>query len=267
MQTLFTNLNPDQLKAGSNTLVIGDALKVMLDMPAWSVDLIYVDEGYDDLEVHRMIGTTTRLKESEGSNMKWYEVITYAKIIPMYARLLKKGKHIYQWRPSISESSVRNWCKLIDPDFGLLAESGFTVAKVLPAGKTFMGMGYTFRSMHECLLFSILSIKDKVQLNDLSLPDIMNEKWLSPRSSERIHDSQKPTEIARKIIEASSNPDDLVLEPFAGSMQSAQANSLFNLNRKIIGIEKNQTIAQKTISHFKEQNIPLNVIDTKDWQA
>ena len=130
-----------------------------------------------------------------------------------------------------------------------------------------MGMGYTFRSMHECLLFSILSIKDKVQLNDLSLPDIMNEKWLSPRSSERIHDSQKPTEIARKIIEASSNPDDLVLEPFAGSMQSAQANSLFNLNRKIIGIEKNQTIAQKTISHFKEQNIPLNVIDTKDWQA
>lgn len=247
-------------------MIIGDALKIMVELPAWSVDLIYVDEAYDDLDKARSIGTTTRLKESNGSNRKWYEVISYSKIIPLYARLLKKGHHLYQWRPSINMDSVRNWCKLIDPDFGLLAESGFTVAKVLPGEKSFTGMGYSFRSKHECLLFSILSIKNKVQLNDLSLPDIINEKWVNPRSGERIHDSQKPTEVARKIIECSSKEDDLVLEPFAGSMQAAQANGLFNMNRKVIGIEKDRAIAELTISYFKDHNIPLDVIDSLKWQ-
>lgn len=266
LQTLFSHLNPADLRINSQTLVIGDALKVMAELPAWCVDLIYVDEAYNDNELSRQIGTTTRLKESDGSHMKWYEVISYSKVVPLYARLLKDGHHLYQWRPSIHKDSVRNWCKLIDPDFGLLAENGFTVAKVLPAEKAFPGMGYSFRSKHECLLFSILSIKDKVQLNDLSLPDIINEKWVNPRSGERIHDSQKPTEVARKIMISSSKEGDLVLEPFAGSFQSAQANGLFNMGRRVIGIEKDKAIAQRTISYFKEHNIPLDVIDSSEWQ-
>lgn len=244
------------------TLIIGDAVKILKEFPHESVDLIYSDHAYDDQEIHRSVGTTTRLKQSEGSSMEWYETIPYDVIIPLYSRILKKGKHYYDWRPSFNTASWKNWDSLISLNYGLLINNNFTLAKVLPAGKPFTGMGYSYRSTHECLMFCIKSIQNKVQLNDLTLPDIIDERWLYPRSKERIHDSEKPLEIARKVIQNSSNELDLVLEPFAGSFKSAEANHIFKLNRRIIGIEKNKDIAKTTIDYFKSKNLELNVIDS-----
>lgn len=261
MQTTFGSIHLEEFTT-TPTLLIGDAVKILKLFPSESIDLIYSDHAYDDMEIHRSVGTTTRLKQSDGSNMEWYETIPYEDVIPIYSKILKKGKHYYDWRPSLNTASWKNWSKLLSLDNGLLVSNDFTLAKVLPAGKPFMGMGYSYRSTHECLMFCIKSVQNKVQLNDLSLPDIIDERWLYPRSNERIHDSEKPLEIARKVIENSSQINELVLEPFAGSFQSGIANHRFNLNRRMIGIEKNTKIAKKTIDYFKDSKIELNVIDS-----
>lgn len=68
--------------------------------------------------------------------------------------------------------------------------------------------------------------------------------WNFPRVRWRMdeyedHPSQKPEALLERIIKASSNPDDLVLDPFAGSFTTCAVAS--RLGRKTIGIEINET--------------------------
>lgn len=64
--------------------------------------------------------------------------------------------------------------------------------------------------------------------------------WIASRIKENYpenlgHPTQKPEEIVSKMIRISSNPDDLILDPFLGSGTTAYCAK--KLNRKSIGIE------------------------------
>lgn len=258
MQQTFGRIDLSKFKAGTQTLIIGDVRQVLAEFPHNSIDMIYSDEPYDDLEKHRIIGTTTRLKESKGSNMKWYDTISYDQVIPIYSYILKKGRHWYFFRPSMNEESLDNWCRLLDPKKGLCSEYGFVIRKVIPIPKP-IGMGYSWRSSHEYIVFAY-KFGDFRQLNDYSLKDYQDD-IIWPTKSTRIHDSQKPIAVAKRVLMNSSNEGELVLEPFAGSFGSGEVNHQYKLNRTVIGIEKDQEIANKTIDYFKSQEIPLNVIN------
>lgn len=257
MQQTFGRIDLSQFRKGTQTLIIGDVRNVLAEFPHNSVDLIYSDESYNDLESHRAKGTTTRLKESKGSDMKWYDTIDYEQVIPFYSYILKSGRHWYFYRPSINEESLRNWCRLIDPSKGLCHEYGFVIRKAIPIAKP-SGMGYSWRSSHEYVVFAYKD-GDFRQLNDYALKDYQDE-IIWPSHKTKIHDSQKPIAIAKRVLMNSSNEGELVLEPFAGSFGSAEVNHQYKLNRIVIGIEKNQEIANKTIDYFKSQEIPLDVI-------
>ena len=257
-QQTFGRIDLSQFKRGTQTLIIGDVRKVLAEFPNNSVDLIYSDEPYDDLERHRSIGTTTRLKQSKGSDMKWYDTIDYSDVIPLYSYILKAGSHWYFWRPSINEESLVNWCRLLDPSKGLCSEYGFIIRKAIPVPKS-IGMGYSWRTSHEYVVFAYKHGIYK-QLNDYSMKDYFDD-IIWPTRQSRIHDSQKPISVPKRIMLNSSKEGDLVLEPFAGSFGTGEVNHQFRLNRIVIGIENNEEIANRTIDYFHSQGIPLNVID------
>ncbi|MCS6988696.1 MAG: site-specific DNA-methyltransferase [Chloroherpetonaceae bacterium] len=54
----------------------------------------------------------------------------------------------------------------------------------------------------------------------------------------RLHPTQKPLPLIKRLIQASSNPNDLVLDPFAGSGTTAIA--CLQLNRQFIVVEKDE---------------------------
>jgi len=56
-----------------------------------------------------------------------------------------------------------------------------------------------------------------------------------PNRAEKIHDTQKPVELLEHYIRNSSEPGDLVLDPFAGSAATLVAALLSG--RRAIGIE------------------------------
>jgi site-specific DNA-methyltransferase (adenine-specific) len=66
--------------------------------------------------------------------------------------------------------------------------------------------------------------------DDISIP-----YWSMPENT--AHPTQKPEKLLAKLILASSNPDDVVLDPFAGSGSTAVTAK--KLGRHYIGIEKN----------------------------
>ena len=67
--------------------------------------------------------------------------------------------------------------------------------------------------------------------------------WYFPRVRYRMpeyeeHPTQKPLALLERIISASSNPGDIVLDPFAGTFTAARAAA--NLNRRSVSIEVNE---------------------------
>ena len=64
------------------------------------------------------------------------------------------------------------------------------------------------------------------------------------------HPTQKPLEILERIILASTNENDLILDPFCGSSTTGIAAT--KLNRKYIGIDNQKEYLDLSIRRYKE---------------
>ena len=68
-----------------------------------------------------------------------------------------------------------------------------------------------------------------------------------------IHDTEKPVELMAILIENSSNPNNLVLDPFMGSGTTAIACK--QLNRNFIGFEINKEYCDMANKRLEQSNI------------
>lgn len=76
---------------------------------------------------------------------------------------------------------------------------------------------------------------------------------------EQLHPTEKPVELARRILEASSNRGDVVLIPFAGS--GSECEACVRLDRSFIAYEASQLycdVARRRLSDFNIENGPIN---------
>jgi len=64
------------------------------------------------------------------------------------------------------------------------------------------------------------------------------------------HSTQKPLELLRRVILASMNKDDLILDPFTGS--STTGIMALSLGRKFIGIDTEKEYLDLSIKRFEE---------------
>jgi site-specific DNA-methyltransferase (adenine-specific) len=88
----------------------------------------------------------------------------------------------------------------------------------------------------------------------MGLTDVWDDINFTPARQTRIHPTQKPVELITRIIETSTNPGDLVVDPFVGSGSSSIAS--IHTQRNFIGCELNTEYYEKTIKRIqKEQKI------------
>lgn len=66
-----------------------------------------------------------------------------------------------------------------------------------------------------------------------------------------LHPTQKPLKLIRRLIEASSNEGDIVLDPFSGA-GSTQISSI-QLNRHYIGIELDEEYYRIGLQRIKQE--------------
>jgi site-specific DNA-methyltransferase (adenine-specific) len=179
-----------------------DAVSWLRDLPAESVDLLITDPAYESLEKHRAVGTTTRLKHSKASSNDWFKIFPNARFGELFAeihRVLRRNTHFYL---------------LCDAETMFVAKpeaerAGFRFWKPLVWDKCSIGMGYHYRARYELILFFE---KGKRRLNDLGVPDVM----AVPRIRGG-YPAEKPPEIAEVLIAQSSQPGEVVADPFMGS--------------------------------------------------
>lgn len=82
------------------------------------------------------------------------------------------------------------------------------------------------------------------------LSDVWEIPFLNPKAKERVgYPTQKPILLLERIIEISTNENDIVLDPFCGSGTTLVASKL--LNRKFIGMDISKDAIEITNSRLK----------------
>ncbi|MEK6884180.1 MAG: DNA methyltransferase [Nanoarchaeota archaeon] len=174
-----------------------DAIDFLKTIGSDSVDLFITDPAYESLEKHRKIGTTTRLTK------QWFDIFPNTRYTDLFTemfRVLKNNRHCYVF-------CDQETMFVIKP----IAEAcGFKWKKALIWDKVAIGMGYTFRAQHEMIVYLE---KGKRKLNSNSISDVLSYK----RISKSDYPTQKPIDLAKVLINQSTFPGELIMDPFMGS--------------------------------------------------
>ena len=213
-----------------NTVIKGDIFDIIGFLPAKSVDLLFVDPPYN---LTKTFNNNTFKKQAINEYTDWLE-----SWISKMVRLLKPDSTIYicgDWRSSAS--------------IHLVAEKYFVVQnRITFEREKGRGADSNWKNNSEDIWFCTMSNNytfnvDKVKLkrkvlapyrengkpkdweensegsfrltypsniwNDITIPF-----WSMPENTP--HPTQKPEKLLAKIILASSNPDSMVFDPFAG---------------------------------------------------
>jgi site-specific DNA-methyltransferase (adenine-specific) len=183
-------------------LAQSDAVAWLRTLPPESIDLLITDPPYESLEKHRAIGTTTRLKHSKASSNDWFTIFHNDRFPELFAevhRVLRRNTHFYLF---------------CDPETMFVAKplaeaAGFKFWKPLIWDKRKIGMGYHYRARYECILFFE---KGKRKLRDLGTADIIEVSRISGG-----YPAEKPPAVSEVLIQQSTEPGQLVIDPFMGA--------------------------------------------------
>ncbi len=205
-----------------------DAVAWLRTMGRETVDLFITDPAYESLEKHRAVGTTTRLQS-------WFQIFRnerFPELLEEMYRVLKPDTHFYVL-------CDHETARVITP----MAEAvGFTFWKPLIWDKMKIGMGYHYRARYEFVLFFE---KGKRKLNDLGTPDVL--------PFERVRNgypTEKPEGLLSVLVSQSSEPGEIVGDPFSGSA-SAGAASL-KLGRRFVGCDISPAAIELGRARLKE---------------
>ncbi len=238
-----------------NTIIEGDCIDVLSRLPDASVDLIFADPPYN----LQLGGGLTRPDQSEvdGVNDDWdrfdsfdaYDLFTHQWLGECH-RVLKPDGAI--WVIGSYHNIFRVGTVLQDAGFWIQNDVIWLKSNPMPNFK-----GTRFQNAHETLIWAGKSEKSKVTFNYDALKTFNDDKqmrsdWtialctgaerLKDGSGRKAHPTQKPEALLRRILLATSNPGDLVLDPFSGTGTTAAVAKA--LGRDYIGIEREAEYAR-----------------------
>ena len=224
-------------------LINGNAIDFMKTLEDESVDLIVTDPPYK-VTARGNAGNSGGMMQSklsmQGKIFKHNDVKPIEYISEFY-RLLKDGSHCYIMTNHVNLQEMLNTA----------TECGFRFIKSLIWNKGNKIMGQFYMSQFEYILFFRKGKGKKI--NKCGTADILNvpNKKTKGEDGKNIHDTEKPVELMKILIENSSQEGELVLDPFLGVGATAMACK--ELNRDYIGIEldeKYYNIACKRVNDY-----------------
>ena len=231
-----------------NKIHLGDCIELLRKLPDNSIDLIFADPPYN-LQLNGELYRPNQTKVDAVTDA-WdkfdskedYDRFTTAWLTECY-RVLKNTGSI--WVIGTYHNIYRVGAIIQNIGFWMLNDIIWIKTNPMPNFK-----GTRFNNAHETLIWSTKSQKSKYTFHYHSMK-VMNDDlqmrsdWLIPICSgeERIkvngqkaHSTQKPAELLLRIILSTSNPNDIVLDPFSGSGTTAAVAK--RLGRRYIAFEK-----------------------------
>ena len=243
-------------------IVNGDSLKELKKIPDETFDLIFADPPYN-LQLKNELSRPDQSKVSavndkwdQFENFKKYDEFTF-EWLSECKRVLKKNGAI--WVIGSYHNIFRVGYTIQNLGFWILNDVIWNKNNPMPNFR-----GTRFTNAHETLIWASKSEKSKYTFNYQSLKCLnddlqMRSNWNLPicsgterlkKNGKKIHSTQKPEALLHRILLATTNKNDLVLDPFLGSGTTAAVAK--KLGRKYYGIEKEKTYFKAVEQRLKD---------------
>src|SRR5262245_21676683 len=238
----------------ADRVIIGDCLQELAKLPDAAVDLVFADPPYNlqlDDELLRPNNTKVDCVDED-----WDKFATFAEYdrftrawLADCRRVLKPNGAI--WVIGSYHNIFRIGSTLQDLGYWIQNDVIWRKTNPMPNFK-----GKRFTNAHETLIWAGQSRSSRVTFNYDALKAFnddlqMRSDWLIPICSgpERLknggrktHPTQKPEALLYRVLLATTNPGDLVLDPFLGTGTTAAVAK--RLGRRFIGIERDAAYAR-----------------------
>ena len=223
------------------TIYHGDCREILPHLGP--VDLVLTDPPYKSLDIDVVRGSTTRLVD--GRNYRggdrvgsgaWFSTLGDDELC-----VFMSG--IYSSLPDHAALYIFS-----DVKTGLRIFPSLPIKNVLVWDKVSIGMGYSWRRMHEWVGFCPRS---EHRLRDKGFGDILRAQV----PENKCHPTEKPCEVLQPIILNSTDPGATILDPFMGSGTTLRAAK--DLGRKCIGIEISREYCDIAIKRLQQETLPL----------
>jgi len=248
-----------------NKIINGDCIKELKKIPNETFDLIFADPPYN-LQLRNQLTRPDRSKVNavndkwdQFENFKSYDEFTIS-WLKECKRVLKKSGSI--WVIGSYHNIFRVGSKIQDLGFWILNDVIWNKNNPMPNFR-----GTRFTNAHETLIWASKDKNSKYTFNYQSLKCLnddlqMRSTWNFPicngnerlkEKGKKVHSTQKPEALLHRILLASSNKNDTILDPFLGSGTTAVVAK--KLGRNFFGIEREKTYFEAATKRLKNTKI------------
>ena len=236
-------------------VIVGDCIASLEKLPPESVDLVFADPPYN-LQLENVL-TRPDASLVDAVDDDWdkfasfsdYDAFTRAWLLAC-RRVMKKSATL--WVIGSYHNIFRVGATLQDLGFWVLNDVVWRKANPMPNFR-----GKRFTNAHETLIWATKSAdakaytfhyealkagnEDLQMRSDWFFPLCTGDERLKDGAGRKVHPTQKPEALLARVMLASSNPGDVVLDPFFGTGTTGAVAK--KLGRHFVGVERDHLYA------------------------
>ncbi len=238
-----------------NQILQGDCLAELKKIPSGSVDLVFADPPYN-LQLN---GDLTRPDQSkvDAVDDAWDKFASFADYDTFTRAWLAECRRVLKpngaiWVIGSYHNIFRVGTILQDLGYWILNDVVWRKTNPMPNFR-----GRRFTNAHETLIWASRDASskycfhydamkvfndDQQMRSDWTLPLCTGGERLKDASGDKLHPTQKPEALLQRVMLATTNPGDIVLDPFFGTGTTGAVAK--QLGRNFIGIEREETYAR-----------------------
>ena len=255
-----------------NSIILGDALKVLKKIPEEMFDMVFMDPPYF-LQLPKKELKRWKVQTSvEGVDDEWDKFKSFEEYDNFIQNLLIEVKRVMKpnatiWIIATYHSIFRIGKIMQDLGYWILNDVIWVKTNPMPNW-----LGVRFTNATETLIWAVKdkNVKKytfnreyakqfgigKIGANVWILPICSGKERLKDEKGNKVHSTQKPIELLKRIILTSTNEGDIILDPVAGVGTTGYVSKA--LNRNFVMIEKNPKYVEWVKKRFEK---PLKITD------
>lgn len=262
----------------ANSVILGDSLKVLKKFPEETFDMVFMDPPYFLQLPKKELRRWTVKSVVEGVDDEWDKFSSFEEYDRFIFEPLSDVKRVLKpngtiWVIATYHSIFRIGKIMQDLGYWLLNDVIWLKTNPMPNW-----LGVRFTNATETLIWAVRNKDEKkycfnkefakkfgigkVGANVWVMPICNGEERLKDEKGQKVHSTQKPIELLKRIILISTNEGDFVLDPVAGVGTTGYvANAL---RRNFVMIEKNQKYVEWIKQRFQKRLDFATVISKDD---
>jgi modification methylase len=255
----------------------GDCLEILQRLPEGSIDLIFADPPYN-LQLTQDLWRPNMTKV-DAVDEGWDQFSSFEAYDRFSEGWLRECRRLLNDRGTLwvigSYHNIFRVGKIIqDLGFWILNDVVWVKTNPMP---NFRGVRFT--NAHETLIWAAKSKSSAYTFNHHAMKELnrglqMRSDWVLPICTgperirvdgEKAHPTQKPESLIYRLMLASSDPGDIILDPFFGTGTTGAVAEI--LHRNWIGIEREPAyvrIAEERIASVVAEEFDEDVFDVRD---